>query len=83
MFCVSPSASVGYCCTTAQRGGGDEEEKSRRMRWARHVAGMWEERNVYRILVRKSTGKRSGRPRSMWVNNIKRDTGEIGWETVD
>jgi hypothetical protein len=33
--------------------------KSRRMRWAGHVARMGEGRNVYRVLVGKSEGKRS------------------------
>ena len=38
--------------------------KSRRMRWAGHVARMGEERGVYRALVGKSEGKRPlGRPR--------------------
>jgi hypothetical protein len=38
--------------------------KSRRMRWAGHVARMGEKRNVYRLLVRKPEGKRPlGRPR--------------------
>jgi hypothetical protein len=38
--------------------------KSRRMRWAGHVARMGKKRNVYRILVRKPEGKRPlGRPR--------------------
>jgi len=38
--------------------------KPRRMRWARHVARMGEERGVYRFLVGKSEGKRPmGRPR--------------------
>jgi hypothetical protein len=32
--------------------------KSRRMRWAGHVARMGEKRNVYRLLVRKPEGKR-------------------------
>jgi len=32
--------------------------KSRRMRWARHVARMGEERGVYRVLVGKPEGKR-------------------------
>jgi hypothetical protein len=32
--------------------------KSRRMRWAGHVAGMGEKRNAYRILVERSEGKR-------------------------
>ena len=41
---------------------------SRRMRWARHVARMGEEREVYRVLVGKPEGKRPlGRPRRRWV----------------
>jgi hypothetical protein len=35
-----------------------KEMKSRRMRWAGHVAGMGEGRNVYRVLVGKTEGKR-------------------------
>jgi hypothetical protein len=39
--------------------------KSRRMRWAGHVARMEEKRNAYRILMVKPEGKRPlGRPRS-------------------
>jgi hypothetical protein len=46
--------------------------KSRRMRWAWHVARMGDKRNVYRILVGKPEGKRpQGRKRRRWVNNIK------------
>jgi hypothetical protein len=46
--------------------------KSRRMRWAGHVARMEEKRNAYRILVGKPEGKRPfGRPRHKWVDNIK------------
>jgi hypothetical protein len=42
--------------------------KSSRMRWAGHVARMGEKRNVYRLLVRKSEGKRPlGRPRRRWM----------------
>jgi hypothetical protein len=38
--------------------------KSRRMRWAEHVAHMGEERKVYRVLMGKPEGKRRfGRPR--------------------
>ena len=44
--------------------------KSRRMRWARHVACMGEERGVYRALVGKPEGRRPlGRPRRRWVDN--------------
>ena len=46
--------------------------KSRRMRWAGHVARMGEERGVYRVLVGKLEGKRPlGRPRRRWVDNIR------------
>jgi hypothetical protein len=42
--------------------------KSRRMRWAGHVARMGKKRNVYRLLVGKPEGKRPlGRPRHRWI----------------
>jgi hypothetical protein len=48
--------------------------KSRRMRWAEHVARMGEKRNVYRLLLGKPEGKRPlGRPRPVWISNIKMD----------
>jgi hypothetical protein len=53
--------------------------KSRRMRWAGHVARMVEERGVHRVLVGKPEGKRpSGRPRRRWEGNIKIDVQEVG-----
>jgi hypothetical protein len=54
--------------------------KSRRMRWAGHVARMGKEKNiVYRILVGKPEGKRTlGRPRHRWVGNIKMGLRKIG-----
>jgi hypothetical protein len=53
--------------------------KSRRMRWAGHVARMGEGRSVYRILVGKPEGKRPlGRPRRRWEDNIKMDLRVIG-----
>jgi hypothetical protein len=58
--------------------------KSRRMRWARHVARMGEKRNVYRLLVGKSELKRPlGRPRRRWIDNIKMDLLKIGLNVVD
>jgi hypothetical protein len=52
--------------------------KSRRMRWAGHVARMGEKRNAYRISVGKPEGKKPlGRPRRRWVDNIKMDLREI------
>jgi hypothetical protein len=58
--------------------------KSRRMRWAGHVARMGEKRNAYRLLVGKPVGKRPlGRPRPRWVDNIRMDLGEVGWGDVD
>jgi hypothetical protein len=48
--------------------------KSRRMRWAGHVARMGETRNAHSILVGKPEGKRPlRRPRRRWVDNIKMD----------
>jgi transcription termination factor 2 len=53
--------------------------KSRRMRWAGHVARMEEGRGVYRVFVGRLEGKRPlGRPRRRWENNIKMDLREIG-----
>jgi hypothetical protein len=53
--------------------------KSRKMRWARHVARMGEGRGAYRVLVGRPEGKRPlRRPRRRWEDNIKMDLGEIG-----
>ena len=53
--------------------------KSRRMRWAGHVARMGEGRGVYRVLVGKPEGKRPlGRPRRRWDDNIRMDLQEVG-----
>jgi hypothetical protein len=58
--------------------------KSRRMRWAGHVAGMEEKRNACRLLVGKPEGKRPlGRPRRRWVYTIRMDLGEMRWGDVD
>jgi hypothetical protein len=54
--------------------------KSRRMRWAGHVAGMGDERKVYRVLVGKPEGKRPpGRPRRRWEVGNRMDLREIDW----
>jgi hypothetical protein len=58
--------------------------KSRRMRWAGHVARMGEGRGAHRVLVGRPEGKRPlGRPRSRWEDNIKMDLGEIGVDVVN
>ena len=58
--------------------------KSRRMRWAGHVAGTRERRGVYRVLVGKPEGKRPlGRPRCRWEDNIKMDIQEVGRGCAD
>jgi hypothetical protein len=58
--------------------------KSRRMRWAGHVARMGETRDAYRILVGKPEGKiQLGRPRRRWGDNIKMDLREIGCDGRD
>jgi hypothetical protein len=52
--------------------------KSRRIRWAGHVARMGENRDVHRVLVGKPEGKRPlGRPRLKW-KDIKMDLQEVG-----
>jgi hypothetical protein len=58
--------------------------KSRKMRWAGHVAQMGEKRNACRLSVGKPEGKRPlGRSRRGWVDNIRLDLGEVGWDGVD
>jgi hypothetical protein len=60
--------------------------KSRRMRWAGHVARMGEEKGVYRVLVGRPEGKRPlGRPRRRWEDNIKMGLRKIGcrWGELD
>jgi len=58
--------------------------KSRRMRWAGHVARMWEGRGVYRVLVGKPEGRRPlGRPGRTWEDNIRMDLQEVGCGCVD
>jgi hypothetical protein len=53
--------------------------KSRRIRWAGHVARMGEGRGVYRVFVGRLDGTRPlGRPRCKWEDNIKIDLKEIG-----
>jgi transcription termination factor 2 len=53
--------------------------KSRRMRWAGHVASMGEDRDVHRVLVGKHEGKIPlGRPKRRWKDNIKMDLQEVG-----
>jgi len=54
--------------------------KSRRMRWAEHVARKGDRRGAHRILVGKLDGKRPlGRPMHRWEDNIKMDPQEAGW----
>jgi hypothetical protein len=58
--------------------------KSRRMRWAGHVARMGEKRNLYRLLVGKPEGKRPlGRSGRRWMDKIKMDILEIALSVVD
>jgi hypothetical protein len=47
---------------------------------------MGEKRNAYRLLVGKPDGKRPlgrSRRRRRWVDNIRMDLGEVGWDDVD
>jgi hypothetical protein len=57
--------------------------KSRRMRWAGHVARMGG-RGVYRVLVGKPEGRRPlGRPRRRWEDSVRMDLQEVGCRCVD
>jgi hypothetical protein len=54
--------------------------KSRRTRWAEHVACMGEGRGAYRIFVGRPEGRRPlGKPRSRWEDNNKMDLQEAKW----
>jgi hypothetical protein len=58
--------------------------KSRRLRWAGHVACMRERRGAYRALMGKPEGRRPlGRPRRRWEDNIKMDLREVGCGGAD
>jgi hypothetical protein len=53
--------------------------KSRRMRWAGHVARMGEGRGAYRIFIGRPEGRMPlGRPRRRWEDNIEMDLQEVG-----
>ena len=54
--------------------------KSRRVRWAGHVARMGDRRVAYSVFVGKREGKRPlGRPKRRWKDNIEMDLQEAGW----
>ena len=58
--------------------------KSRRMKWAGHVARMGERRGVCMVLVWKPEGKRPFvRPKRRREDNIKIDLQEVGWRDMD
>jgi hypothetical protein len=58
--------------------------KSRRSRWAGHVARVEEGGSAFRILTGKPAGKRPlGRPRRRWEDNIRMDLEEIGINTTN
>jgi hypothetical protein len=43
-----------------------------------------EKTNAYKVLMGKPEGKRPlGRPKRKWVDNIKMDLREIGWDGMD
>ena len=57
--------------------------KSRRLRWAEHVACMEQSRNAYRVLVGNPEGKRClERPRCRW-EDIKMDLWKVGCDPGD
>ena len=53
--------------------------KSRKLRWAGHVARMEEGRSAFQILTGKPSGKIPlGRPRRRWEDNIRMDLEGMG-----
>jgi hypothetical protein len=57
--------------------------KSRRIRWAGHVARM-EGSGAYSVLVTKHEGSNSlGRPWHRWVDNITLDLKKVCWKGAD
>ena len=52
--------------------------KSRRLRWAGHVARMELSKNTYRVLVGRPEGKRHREAKTRWKDNIKMDLKEVG-----
>jgi hypothetical protein len=55
--------------------------KSRKLRWAGHVARIGVRRGEYRVSVKKPERRRPlGRPRRRWEDNTKMDLREVGWE---
>jgi len=60
------------------------DDKIEKNECAEHVAHMGEEREVYRVLVRKPEGERPlGRPTRRWVDNIMMDLQEVGCRYMD
>jgi hypothetical protein len=58
--------------------------KARRMRWAGNITRMRKKSNAYRLLEGKPEGRRPlGRPRRMWLDNIRMGLVEVGWGDVD
>ena len=58
--------------------------KSRRLRWAGHVARMEQLRDAYRVLVGKPESKRPlGRPIRRWEDNINMDLREVDCDPRD
>jgi hypothetical protein len=58
--------------------------KSRRMRWAGHVARMGQRRGVSRVLVGIPEGNRPlERPNRRWEDNIRMDLKEVGCGSID
>ena len=57
--------------------------KSRRLRWAGHVARMEEGRSAFKIVTGKPTGKRPlRRPRRRWEDNIRMDLEKISMRGI-
>jgi hypothetical protein len=57
--------------------------KSRKMRWAGHVAHMRGKERVQGLMGKPEVKRPLGRPRHRWEDGIRMDLREIGWGSVD
>ncbi|KAJ4427702.1 hypothetical protein ANN_25354 [Periplaneta americana] len=84
-----PPGSLKARCLRLRRHGAGPPDiirniKSRRLRWAGHVACVGESGSAYRVLLWRLDGKRPlGRPRRRWEDNIKMDLREVGYDDRD
>jgi hypothetical protein len=82
-FGIEPSGSLN-CWETVQRTRDLSSSAQLHGEMNGSCSTHCEKRNAYRLLVGKSEGREpQGRPRHMWLDNIRMDLVEVGWGDVD